>query len=255
MKVWKMNLYKLTHKKSFVAAVLYIFFFIFVSASSYSSTINSGDLDGWDILRNFDLGKYVKIASTDILYQGTTLFSLMIFGILLLNLYLEDFNTGTYKYIIISGISKKSYYAQQLLFMVFIVLSFIVLSYCAVLGIGCCFWGTTGFSGKDFTETLYLYLVAAVPICTYLIWIFNIAMLVRNKWVSNFIAVLLPLLLGIVDSLTRTKLYSPFGLLCIFNQESPVDKIPHLAPYIIPELIWLFIGAVINFGVHKKYQN
>ena len=60
MKVWKMNLYKLTHKKSFVAAVLYIFFFIFVSASSYSSTINSGDLDGWDILRNFDLGKYVK---------------------------------------------------------------------------------------------------------------------------------------------------------------------------------------------------
>ena len=199
--------------------------------------------------------KYIWIASTDVLYQGSTLFSLMLLGIILANLYFEDFKTGCYKYIIMTGVNKINFFIGKLLFTTFVVLGFIVISFICVTTIGILFWGTYDLSMRKITEAFALYVITIIPITSFIFFLYDIVLIIKNVRIVNFLAVIIPLIIGILDSITGTKKLSPIGLLSIFNEEPPIAGIPNLSGYLIVELIWLFVFVFINYIIQKKYQD
>ena len=89
MKIFKMDFYKLSQKKGFLIFICFILLFTLSSAFAYS---NASENEMNSLLQDFTSMKYIWIASTDVLYQGSTLFSLMLLGIILANLYFEDYN-------------------------------------------------------------------------------------------------------------------------------------------------------------------
>lgn len=107
MKIFKMDFYKLSQKKGFLIFICFILLFTLSSAFAYS---NASENEMNSLLQDFTSMKYIWIASTDVLYQGSTLFSLMLLGIILANLYFEDFKTGCYKYIIMTGVNKINFF-------------------------------------------------------------------------------------------------------------------------------------------------
>lgn len=252
MKILETDFYKILHKKGYLVCIGAIILFVFSSAFAYLNATNN-QLSF--LLRDFNAMKYIWLASTDILYQGTTLFSLILLGIILSNLYVEDFKNGCYKYVIIAGISKKRYFTAKILFTFLTVTCFVVLSFLCVTIVGIIFWGTEGINSREFFSAFGLYIAAVIPIVAFLFFLYNLALIIKNPRIINFIAVVLPLIMGIVDSLSETKRFSPIGLLTIFNQEPPTKYIPNISQYLSVEMLWIVFFIVINYMIQKRYQD
>lgn len=252
MKILKLDFYKIFQKKGYLVCIGAVVLFVLSSAFAYSGATDD-ELNF--LLQDFNAMKYIWLASTDILYQGTTLFSLMLLGIILSNLYLEDFKNGCYKYVIIAGVKKKSFFVGKVLFTSLIVGSFVVFAFLCVTIVGIIFWGTNGINLKEFLDAFLLYIVTIIPMVSFLFLLYDIALIIKNVRVINFIAVVLPLILGIVDSLSITKNFSPIGLLTIFNQSPPTEYIPHISQYLVIEVLWLAFFVIMNYIIQKQYQD
>jgi hypothetical protein len=227
-------------------------FFVLSSAVAYSGA-SADDLNL--MLQDFTSMKYIWLASTDLLYQGTTLFTLMLLGLILTNLYFEDFKTGCYKYIIISGVKKENFFACKVLFTFIVSITFAVFSFLCVTIIGIIFWGTNEINIKELGEAFLFYILAVIPIASFCFLLYDIALIIKNIRIVNFIAVVTPLIMGLVDSLTSSKKISPVGLLTIFNQKPPTEYMPDMSGYIIIESIWMVVFILINFILQKHYQD
>ncbi|RGW31161.1 hypothetical protein DWV78_17075, partial [Agathobacter rectalis] len=110
-------------------------------------------------------------------------------------------------------------------------------------------------SMREITEAFALYVITIIPITSFIFFLYDIVLIIKNVRIVNFLAVIIPLIIGILDSITGTKKLSPIGLLSIFNEEPPIAGIPNLSGYLIVELIWLFVFVFINYIIQKKYQD
>lgn len=111
-------------------------------------------------------------------------------------------------------------------------------------------------AGTDtFSVNVALYVITIIPITSFIFFLYDIVLIIKNVRIVNFLAVIIPLIIGILDSITGTKKLSPIGLLSIFNEEPPIAGIPNLSGYLIVELIWLFVFVFINYIIQKKYQD
>ena len=99
------------------------------------------------------------------------------------------------------------------------------------------------------------YILAVIPIASFCFLLYDIALIIKNIRIVNFIAVVTPLIMGLVDSLTSSKKISPVGLLTIFNQKPPTEYMPDMSGYIIIESIWMVVFILINFILQKHYQD
>lgn len=111
--------------------------------------------------------------------------------------------------------------------------------------IGILFWGTYDLSMRKITEAFALYVITIIPITSFIFFLYDIVLIIKNVRIVNFLAVIIPLIIGILDSITGTKKLSPIGLLSIFNEEPPIAGIPNLSGYLIVELIWLFVLCLL----------
>lgn len=111
--------------------------------------------------------------------------------------------------------------------------------------IGILFWGTYDLSMREITEAFALYVITIIPITSFIFFLYDIVLIIKNVRIVNFLAVIIPLIIGILDSITGTKKLSPIGLLSIFNEEPPIAGIPNLSGYLIVELIWLFVLCLL----------
>lgn len=252
MKILKVDYYKLFQKKGYLICGIFVIGSVLLSAFAYSG-VSANSLNS--LLQDFDSMKYIWLASTDVLYQGTTLFSLMLLGIILTNLYLEDFKNGCYKYIIVTGIKKKNFFVGKVLFTLSIVSGYVVFSFLCVVIVGISFWGIKGINVQELVNAFALYIMAVIPMVSFLFFLYDVALVIKNVRIINFMAVVLPLVMGIVDSLSFTKNISPIGLLTVFNQNPPTEYMPSRSAFLIVEMVWLIFFLLLNYMIQKKYQD
>ncbi|WP_313128761.1 hypothetical protein [Anaerocolumna sp.] len=221
------NLKFTAHKTGFIMLIYGILFCI-ISIKAYSgSFVNRDDFPNnmKYLINNLNVVNYLKLASTDLVYGGTTQFSLIVVALNIINIFTDDILTGNYKYLLLTGIQRKQYALGKFIYSFCINLMFILWMFILGLVLGSIVFGTKGVTIVNLLEVLGIYLMTIFPMMalTGIIAIFSTA--IHTKAILTIGSIILIITLGICDSFTKSKYISPTGMLSLFTNDAPMSFI------------------------------
>ncbi|AGK96637.1 ABC transporter permease [Clostridium pasteurianum] len=219
---------KLFSEKKLYIILAYIILLSFFTAKSYTdSKFQPGAISGFPpnmrfLLNNLNALNYLIIFSTDSIFGGTTQFSIMIVSLLAIDTFLYDFKSGNAKFVLASGISKFELTLSKYIYMILNI--FIIICMFFVIGfiMGSFFFGIHGITSINFIETFIIYLLGAIPMLAFTSIIALISCTNINKSILTLISIMFIIIMGISDSFTNTKFFSPTGMLSLFNYDVPM---------------------------------
>ncbi|MDF2677419.1 MAG: hypothetical protein K0Q97_1742 [Bacillota bacterium] len=259
IKLVKNEYIKLFSEKKLYVILAYIILLSFFTAKSYTdSKFQSGAISGFPpnmkfLLNNLNALNYLKIFSTDSIFGGTTQFSIMIISFLSIDTFLYDYKSGNAKFVLASGISKLKLTLSKYIYMIINIFIIICMFFVVGFIIGAFFFGIQGTTSTNFIETFVIYLFGAIPMLAFTSIIALISCTNINKSILTLISIMFIIIMGISDSFTNTKFFSPTGMLALFNSDVPM-RITHNILYcgLISFIYFIITFMLYIFIMEKK---
>lgn len=245
----------MAHKTGLIMLIYGILFCI-ISIRAYSgSFVNRGDFPNnmKYLINNLNVVNYLKLASTDLVYGGTTQFSLIVVALNIITVFTDDILTGNYKYLLLTGVQRKQYAFGKFIYSFCLNLMFILWIFILGLAFGSIVFGTKGVTIVNLIEVLGIYIMTIFPMMalTGIIAIFSTV--IHTKAILTIGSIILIITLGICDSFTKSKYISPTGMLSLFSSDAPISLIDSsIFICAVTSFIYLILALIIYNNKIKK---
>lgn len=197
---------------------------------------------------------FATIANTDLIYKAFFSIAMIFVGLIAWRAVGVSHADGIHKYFLLGGRSRVSIAASTIGLLAMLVVELVALVSTVNLLLG-----FAGYASRIGTITLeqvgnllILDLAAIVPLLNYAIFIALLARLHMPRIALLTASVVLPILFGVLDTLTKTKYGSPWGTLSFFMSMPSVDATFLIAMAV--ELAWLVIFLVLFIVVSAREE-
>lgn len=218
---------KLTSSKKFIILIFLIVSVCILSGYGYiqmrNDVINQTakglgfDQNVKSTLMNLNYAKFSILFSSDFIYKPFLPIYLIFMSILLGSLVSEDYLEGTMKFSLISPVSKQDLILGKILFIFIFSTLIAIFNLIISLVVGYILFGASNVNIYDVYNGIYIYLISVLPIMAFSTIVIYISLIIKNTATVITISVIMSIIITIVDYFTKTKEFSPIGILSIFS--------------------------------------
>lgn len=183
----------------------------------------SPELRGY--LTDLNPATFVSIAATDTLYKAYFSFGLILAGLITWRVVGVASAEGIHKYFLLGGQSRLSVAVNSMLTLALLLLGLIAATFVIESVVGVVV-GSPRFGAVTPAQVgtaLALYAAAFIPLSNYALVIALAARLHASRIALLISALTLPIPFGLMDTLTVTKQFSPWGILSMFATTPRID--------------------------------
>ena len=262
LKVVKNEFIKLIHQKKFIILFVVILSLCILAAYGYSDmrndvlkhTAKSEDYDNSfkALITNLNYIRFSILFSGDFIYKPLLPIYLIFIAIIFTSVLSEDYLEGTMKFSLVSPITKSQLILGKLLFML-VISSIVALFNLAIsLIIGYITFGGANLISGELLKVISIYILSIAPVMAFGTIVLLISLIVKNTGTVISTTIVLAIILNIVDYFTKTKDFSPIGLLAKFSNGYYVNISDGIVPIIFAVVYIALFSTIILFKVKNE---
>ena len=187
--------------------------------------------------------KFATLSATDLLYKPYFSIGMVLVGLITWRVVGVTFSEGIHKYFLLGGSSRTRTAVNTGCVLLLLVAEFVGLVLLVNLLVGVVgFAGASGsITGGELVAAIGLYSAAILPLMNYSLLIAILARLHLPSIPLLVAALVLPIPLGVLDTMTASKFCTPWGSLAFFS--GVPEFTPVLATALVVEAGWLLVLA------------
>lgn len=203
------------------------------------------------ILMHINGVNFSKLFLTDFIYKGYFSFYILFIVLIAADVFPIDNESGNMKFALLTGVKSSQLFMGKIAYMFCVSLAIVLFHFVVSV-----IFGQFVFGGACLTfDLLQLLLLTAFAVLPAVSMAVIIALLSQLKLTSKIIigcGIALSLILGVADTLSKSKYLSPIGALSIFNESVPIIK-NEIAICLFSSCLYLVIGIfVLYLIIHKR---
>lgn len=262
LKVIKNEFIKLIHQKKFAILLVVILALCILSAYGYSDMRNdvfkhTAKSEEYDsafkaLITNLNYVRFSILFSGDFIYKTLLPIYLIFIAIIFTSVLSEDYLEGTMKFSLVSPITKSQLILGKLLFM--LVISSIIALFNLVISliIGYIAFGGANIISSELLKVILIYTFSIAPVMAFGTIVLLISLIVKNSSTVISTTIVLAIILNIIDFFTKTKNFSPIGILAKFSNGYNVNISDGIVPMIFALGYIILFSAIIIFKVKNE---
>ncbi|WP_234123416.1 ABC transporter permease subunit [Clostridium hydrogenum] len=229
-KLVKNEFVKLFSEKKFYVILAYIIILTLIVGNNYTN--NRYDLTSSSeyfpphmkfLLKNINAINFLKLFSTDSIFTGTTPFLIIIISFLAIDTFLYDYKSGNAKFTLAAGISKFELTLSKYIYMAITIFTIVCMLFIFGFFIGAIFFGTKNITLSDILNTFVIYLIGCLPLLAFTSIVAVISTTNISKSILTLLSISISILISICDTFSKSKYFSPIGMLGLFNTDAPMS--------------------------------
>lgn len=199
---------------------------------------------------NFSGYYFTKLSLTDFIYKPYISLYLIFIVIIAIDVFSNDLKQGNLKFQLISNVNRTELYIGKVLFMFIISILIAMLNFILVfIGGQLVFGGTVNI--LDILKVFMIYELSIFPAVALSLIIAILSFLKLSTTILTEISIGITLVLGIIDTFTNSKYFSPIGGLQLFSNDLP-SLSNHLLSCSLVSLIYIVVLTYIIQLIIKK---
>lgn len=173
--------------------------------------------------------------------------------ILAVDIFAYDYENGTLKYTVLTGVNLKDVIVGKIIFTGILALGFALVNFFIPILLGSYFFGLSSFKISELKIVFLMNIFAIIPCLTIIMMVCVLSFLKLSAKLVLAFSLGFSFVLGVADTLTRTKFYSPIGSLFFFNGKIPNITIGYIQS-LASSLIYIVILMGIILAMEKKIE-
>ena len=262
LKVIKNEFVKLIHQKKFIILFVVILLLCILAAYGYNDmrngvlnhTAKSEDYGSAfkALIPNLNYIRFSMLFSSDFIYKPLLPIYLIFIAIIFTCVLSEDYLGGTMKFSLVSPITKRQLILGKILFMLAISALIALFNLGISLVIGYIVFGGGNIISGELLKVISIYIFSIAPVMAFGTMILLISLIIKNTSTVISTTIVLAIILNIVDNFTKTKNFSPIGLLAKFSDGYYVNISDGIVSMIFALAYIILFSAIILFKVKNE---
>ena len=188
--------------------------------------------------------RFAQLFLSDFIYKGFFFLYILSIVILTADIFAYDRENGTLKYTLLTGVTTKQVILGKVVVISALAFGLALLNFLISILLGVSFFGVSSFRMKELAIVLLMNILAAFPgiAMGMIVSILSLSRLAAKSVL--IICIGFSFILGIADTVTLSKFYSPIGTLFLFN-----ENFPYITTDYAKSLIVSFIYIVVLMGL------
>lgn len=187
---------------------------------------------------------------TDFIYKSVFPFYLIFIAIIAVEVFAEDYQNGTLKFTLLTGVEGKDVILGKFLFMAFVALIISLISFVFSFIVGQLVFGGA-IDWNVFLEVLILSVLVVAPTMALTSIIFILAQTNLNTKIITLLGIGFTVVMGILDSLTESIRFSPIGAISMFNNSTP-DISAEFLWTVGVSIVYTVVITAIGYNIAKN---
>lgn len=217
-------------------------------AAGLEKTINYPD-DLKTFLANISGTNFMLAFLSDVIYRSELPFYLIFIVIIAVEVFSEDYQRGTLKFTLLTGVECKDVLLGKFLFMAYISLAIALINFVFSFIVGQIVFGGNVFNDV-LLEVLILTVLVVAPAMALSSIIFLLSQTNLSSKIIMIFGILFTIFIGILDAFTGSKRFSPVGAIGMFNNEIPSTSAEYYAAIGV-SIIYVIVLTSIGYKIAK----
>lgn len=260
VKITKNEFIKFLHGKKFIFIMALIIGMCGIAAVAYKDMVNivvnnlpkaetySNEMKY--ILLHINGVNFSKLFLTDFIYKGYFSFYILFIVLIAADVFSVDNESGNMKFTLLTGVKVSQLFTGKIVYMSCVSFAIVLFHFIVSVIVGQFVFGGDCLS-SELVQVLVLSICAVFPAVAIAV---IVALLSQFRVSSKTIigcGIALSLILGVADTLSKSKYLSPIGVLSIFNESVPSIK-NEIAVCLFSSGVYLIIGIFILYFIIRK---
>lgn len=254
LNVLKNELVKLIYQKKFVILLSIIALLCILAGYAYNEmkiellnhTVKSEGFSDQmkSILLNLNYINFSILFSGDFVYKPLLPVYLIFMSIIVTSVISEDYLAGTMKFSLISPITKIQLMLGKLLFVFVISVIIALFNFIVSLFVGYVVFGASNVILSELLKAFSIYIISIFPVMAFGTIVLCISLTIKNTGTVIAATIILAIGLNMVDYFTKTKDFSPIGLLAKFSNSYSINLADGILP-VVCSMAYIVVFSVI----------